>query len=376
MTAKGHTTDMMRGVLLVLLCLVVLVVTACGGGGSGTGTTPPPSTTTFSVDYPARSRAFATAPSSALSGPMIFYGANPLGGNLSVPFNRNSTVAAHTETYTVPSIKNGTFKATLWLYSQANQGGVLVGTATANDTVSSSGHTFGAVSLTHKVASVATTPPPPVTIGGPAVQLEAAAKDANGAIVPVSPGSFVFVGTGTAASVTADGKVSATAIGSIQVTVAVDGVTSVPITIQTTPALGPTGTYHAYDLPTDASWGTLNDNGDLLGGVGSGVNHVFKVRSFATGNIITSIPNNVSGIGIANDGRVFGNVPVDRPPYFYPSFVFDPTLTTKTQLADTGTTYQGIYHITMGGLGLGGPDVWENTAGPPRRLTATGLNAI
>ncbi len=187
---------------------------------------------TVKVDYPSRSLPanINNSLTSALSGTVIVKSANPLGGDLTINFNRSATAAAHTETYSMPDINTGTFNATVTLYAAANQGGAVVGTATAQDVVDCAGQSLKAVTLTANIKSVTVTPLT-VTVGSGTGQLVFTAKDAASTPVVISPGSATFKGVGAAATVTADGVVTPVSGGTIQVTATVDGIASPAVTV-------------------------------------------------------------------------------------------------------------------------------------------------
>jgi hypothetical protein len=185
------------------------------------------------VEYPARSlpATLKNPLSSALSGTLLIKSANPLGGDLTVNFNRDpANAAAHTDTYNMPDIGTGTFNATVTLYAAANQGGAVVGTATAQDIVDCAGQSLKSVSLVANIKSVVVSPLT-VTVGSGTAQLIFTAKDAANNPIVISPGSAIFKGVGGAATISADGIVTPVSGGTVQVTATVDGITSAAATV-------------------------------------------------------------------------------------------------------------------------------------------------
>jgi len=223
---------------------------------------------TVTIQYPERSRdpLSLTSLSSALSSKLVITGASSPGGtDVTIDMNRDaSKLAAHSEVYNLPRLATGTFTSTLTLYSNVNQTGTVVGTVTASDTVSCSGHSFTNITLAAKAASIAVTPMT-LSVGDPATQLEFSVKDASNAVIPVTPGSAIFNGTGAAATITKDGLITPVSAGTIQVSATVDGLTS-PATTVAVKAVSPLS-YRVVDLGivNPVSQGkALNDNGLAL----------------------------------------------------------------------------------------------------------------
>jgi len=231
-----------------------LILTGCGGTRRETGTGPVGcggivSGATFSVSYGERSR--SNALSSALSGRFVITNGAPGGGNVTVNFNRSSTLAAHTETYNLPSVSTSATAGALTLYASADQTGATVGTASATLALTCNSVQLSSFSIAQTITSV-TVAPATVTVGGPTLQLAFTAKDAHSNTVVVTPGSATFAGTGAAATVTKDGIVTPVSAGTITVTATVDGVASAPATITVSPAVTTGTAYKVVDLGVSA----------------------------------------------------------------------------------------------------------------------------
>ena len=246
----------------------IAAMSGCGGGGpigpaGGCGGVL--AGATVKVQYPARSRADLNPPlSSAMSGTLVLTGANPGGGNVTVNFNRDTgQVGSHIETYNMPNVSTGSFTAKVTLYADVNQGGAIVGTATAVDKVTCAGQSVTGVTLTQSVKSVEVTPAN-LTVGGGTTQLVFTAKDSLNFAVVVSAGSAIFKSVGVAATVTADGIATPVSAGSVQVTATVDGVTSpaASVNVVNAPALPK---YHLYEIKPVAA----NDQSIQIEGMNS-----------------------------------------------------------------------------------------------------------
>jgi|GEM_PF-7064463 len=245
-----------RMLLLGLTPMLIgaLILTGCGGTRRETGTGPVGcggvvSGATFSVSYGERSR--SNALSSALSGRFVITNGAPGGGNVTVNFNRNSTLAAHTETYNLPSVSTSATAGALTLYASADQAGSTVGTASATLALTCNSVQLSSFTIAQAISSV-TVAPATVTVGGPTAQLTFAAKDAHSNTVVVTPGSATFAGVGTAATVSKDGIVTPVSGGTITVTATVDGVTSAAATITVNPAVTTGTAYKVVDLGASA----------------------------------------------------------------------------------------------------------------------------
>jgi len=222
--------------LFVLLLTLGLV--GCGGGGGGGGgtkTVPVTSGATFSVAWGDRSRSgtLTGVPSAALSAVVTLTGASQSGADVVQTVNRNATISAHTETYTVTTpIRQTSTPMTAKFYAQANGAGALVGTAQATVTLNGTAVNFANLVTSGTITKV-TVAPVTITVGGAATQLAFSALDANSGVVAVTPGSAVWqVDTGsTFVTLTPDGMITGLGAGSATVHATVSGVSSAPTTI-------------------------------------------------------------------------------------------------------------------------------------------------
>ena len=246
--------SILYGVVAFVATLSILVISGCSGseatvastGGGGGGVVSPCngvlSGATFTVTYPARSRAVSggasTTISSALSGKFVGSGASTAGGDAVLTFDRDpAQLGAHSETYAIPDVKTGTYTVSVFLYAGTKQTGALVGTAAVSEDVTCTSLGTNVLNTTAAVASVAVTPAT-VTALVP-TQLVFSAKDATGAMVPVSPGSAIFSIVAIPllsrsvqhTTLTPDGIINPGAPGTITVAAKVDGVTSPPVDI-------------------------------------------------------------------------------------------------------------------------------------------------
>ncbi|AIE84024.1 hypothetical protein [Fimbriimonas ginsengisoli] len=239
--------------LLALSCGTLLA--GCGGRARLPGDSGPVGCggilagASFSVSYPERSR--SSVLSSALSGRMVITNGAASGGDITVNFNRNSTLTAHSETYGLPSVKTSATAGVVTLYGNADQTGAVVGTANARLAVTCSSFQLTSFTLNQAITKV-TVVPTTLTVGGGTKQLGFLAEDSHSNAVVVTPGSAVFSSTGAAATVTKDGIVSPLSAGTITVTATVDGVTSAAATITINPAEGGPSTYRVVDLGASA----------------------------------------------------------------------------------------------------------------------------
>lgn len=213
--------------------LAALMLSGCGGSGVSNASVTGPggcggvfSGGSFTIAYGERTRALT----SALSGKAVIKNAAADGSDVVVTFNRNSTLAAHSETYAIPTLKTISTTASVTLYAGPDQTGDVVGTASATETISCSGLSFTNITTAAKVATVSVTPAT-LTVGGASQQLIFTAKDSTGTVLAVTPGSAMFATTGSVATVTKDGIATPVSAGTESVTATVDGVTSPPATV-------------------------------------------------------------------------------------------------------------------------------------------------
>jgi predicted Zn-dependent protease len=194
-----------------------------GGGGGGGGSRTP---VRLTVQWSGRSRQ-VNPPSSALSGQLTIQGGNPDGSNFTFKFNRDpNRPDSYSDVFTSPNeARTGSFAMTLKFFSETNQGGVLVGQANQNVQVNPGGD-LGNINLNNTVASVQVAPGQAVGIGEQ-VPLTVVTRDAQGNIVPVSPGSnLISVVNGQDKLIVVGEKVQGVQNGVAQVRVTVDGITS------------------------------------------------------------------------------------------------------------------------------------------------------
>lgn len=306
------------GLFASALSIAALVaMSGCGGSGASVaGSTIAQqvgcggvlSNANLTIQYPARSRDADLTHnlSSALSAKVVITGGAASGNaDVTLNVNRSVQIAAHVETYPLPNLSTGSHPVTVTFYSAADEGGVVVGSATATDTVTCAGHSLSAVSLVAKASSVAVTP---VTLstGAAATQLVFTVKDASGTVLAVDAGSAIFAATGTAATVTKDGLATPVSAGTISVTASVDGITSPAATITVTTPTAPT--YRIVDLGAGETinWGRpLNDNGlALINSTDSPpIVNVVNVTTLAT----TSLGMPLNNVTLNNSDLIMGN---------------------------------------------------------------------
>jgi probable HAF family extracellular repeat protein len=251
--------------------LLVLLAGGCGGGGgggtAGVGTT----TVKMDIAWAARSRAI-NAPSSALSASLVLTGAGPTGGDFTFTVNRDSSLAAHTGSYTSSnSAKAGTWPLTIRFYAQANGAGAVVGIAQSNVTINADGSGIGTISTTNTIASVEIPSGQGVGVGE-TKDLAFTARDGNGAIVAVTPGSTSFTVISGADKVQViNGQVKGLAEDGATLTASLDGKVSgpSPVTVGQSLVSGyvitdlgdlpvSTGNLHTYAVG-------INNNGQVTG---------------------------------------------------------------------------------------------------------------
>lgn len=184
------------------------------------------------IGWGARSRV-VNGPSSALSAAVTLTNAAPKGGDFVFTVDRDATLPAHTTAYTSPtSAKVGTWQCTVRFYAQADGAGAQVAIAQAAVTLAPDGTGIGNISTTSTIASVQVPTGQSVNVGQ-AIDLAFTAKDGQGNLVAVTPGSaFITVLSGADKLQIVNGQVDGTAVGAATVTVSVDGVQSAPMTVQ------------------------------------------------------------------------------------------------------------------------------------------------
>ncbi|MGV3617268.1 MAG: hypothetical protein ACO1SV_18225 [Fimbriimonas sp.] len=223
-----------KPVSLGLLALFVLA--GCGGSGGSSGGSPVTDTTAvrYTLGWGARTKAIQ-GPSSALSATVRLAGAAPAPGDFVQTVNRRVAPDAYEETYTSTTEANvGVFPMTVQFWSGPNGTGQVVATAYSNVTVAADGSGIGDVTTTATIASVTVTPHQSVPVGQTR-PLTYTAKDANGAVVAVSPGSELWTVTAAGGvTVTPDGMATGVEWGNSSVQVSVDGVSSADMLVTAT----------------------------------------------------------------------------------------------------------------------------------------------
>jgi len=221
----------------VLIGLLLCMLGCGGGGGGGKSVTYPPVTASISVVWPVRTMS-VNAPSSAISVKFVLH--DPTGKQSDIFWigNRSSNIAGHTETYTSGStLVPGKFVMYGVFYSGVNAGGSNVATFGSDVSVSSGGaianpdgSPLSPIQFTGIIQSVVVATNQTVHVGSGATQLAASARDTNGTVIALSPGSFTFaVASGQSyLSVTASGMATGTSAGSATVTASVDNISSTP----------------------------------------------------------------------------------------------------------------------------------------------------
>ncbi len=243
-----HTfrTAWLASAVTVLVASVAL--SGCGGGGGGTpsastGSSSSGSSTgsatsattraSLTLVWAARSRSVA-APASALSAVVTLSGANVGSGDTKFTVNRNAAnLGEISDTQTVPgALKVGSYPVTVQFYSQANGGGTLVGQASRVADVSGATSDLGDFAVAGTIAGVQVAAKQTVAPGA-TVDLAYTPVDASGAAVgSVTAGSAqINVVSGQNILSVANGQIVGVAPGVAQVTVTIDGKTSVPQTV-------------------------------------------------------------------------------------------------------------------------------------------------
>ncbi|MBI1332114.1 MAG: hypothetical protein GC165_04455 [Armatimonadetes bacterium] len=213
----------------------LLTLLACGGGGETVG--PTIENPTVSITWPARTRddGAIPAPGSALSAHVYIEGVNT-GANCDVYITRDDNTSLHTGRYPIGQPwTHEPARITSTFFSGPNQTGDIVGVATGD--VNATGNNFNLInfSLTNTVKSCKVIPPTTVSVGSTATQLLFEADGDQSTVVAVSPGSAKWtLVSGSGATLTPDGLLTATVAGTLTVKVTVDGIASQNTTITAT----------------------------------------------------------------------------------------------------------------------------------------------
>jgi hypothetical protein len=168
-----------------------------------------------------------------------------------------STPVAVTNTYTVPlNVPAGTYTVSIEFFTQEDGRGNIVANANGAATLSSTALSLGTYTTSATgVATVSVLAGQNVPVGS-TLSLNAAAYDLSGGDLAVAPGGIFWSISGTPSSamtLSQDGVVSATAVGSMSVTATVDGVTSAPQTISSYTVDPVTGCTNSTYLPNYAT---------------------------------------------------------------------------------------------------------------------------
>jgi probable HAF family extracellular repeat protein len=271
--------------------------------GTGSGTPTPVKVT---INWAARSRALS-APASALSAVITLKGAATNGGDFSFTVDRNPAPDAYSADYTSPSsARSGYWVLDVKFYAQAGGAGAVVGTAGAGVTIKSDGTGIGNIDTVGKVASVSVPAGQKLKIGQK-VDLVFSARDAQGNVLAVTPGSaFWQVMSGQSALKFTNGQAEGLDAGTASVTASVDNHTSAVADVEvdcplplsyTVTDLGPSSTlamalssngmvagFSAFATPRSDAFvwqnGVMTDLGTLPGGGGpTGGSEGFAINS-------------------------------------------------------------------------------------------------
>lgn len=234
-----------HGGILLLLCMLLL--SGCGGGGSAPAPLLPPpdpgptnpaptpaARAQITIYWGARSRN-VNAPSSALSAVVTLQGAATQGGDISFTINRRTAPGAYSETYRSPvEARVGTWALSVVFHAGEYQNGAVVGRAATVVTIQADGTGIGAINTVGTIVSVEMAANQSIGVGEKK-DLAFSAKNTNGEIIAVSPGSafFTVAGGGERLRIT-DGKGEGVAPGAARVAAAVDGVSSTAIDVAVT----------------------------------------------------------------------------------------------------------------------------------------------
>lgn len=192
---------------------------------------------TTSVGWPARSRE-VEGPNSALSARLILKNAGPGGADSVINLDRGTNLSAHMQEVTSTGVVTyGTQTLEFRFFANAGQTGQVVAQGTAPVRVS---RTNGAllnddgtplnVLIGERTIRSVRVSPNNVVETGTELQLTFVARDQDGNIVTVTPGSGLWeiVNGAQFGRITADGKVTGVASGIVNVRVRLDGVVSEP----------------------------------------------------------------------------------------------------------------------------------------------------
>lgn len=289
-------------VAALLWCLA-----GCGGSGSSSPDTV--ANATFRIAWPQRTRDAITTPlTSAQSARITFPKASANQTDVVVDVDRDpAKLDAYEGVYTVPQpVRRDLVMMMATFYSNASQSGTVVGTAAGTATLTSGSVEVGSVVMNGTVRSVSVVPPGTIDIKSDPVQLQFSATDSANQAVAISTGSAKWtLASGTAGTLTADGIFTPTSVGSVQVTVAVDGITSSSSTFSVTDETAPKTLIVAvptndltWDPTRNCLWGTVQKSGGTLANTIVPIDPVTGTTGTA---ISTAIEPNL--IAITDDGK-------------------------------------------------------------------------
>lgn len=223
----------LRG-LAATLSLLIVSVFGCGGGS---GSSPPAATRAnvqVRVNWSARSRAL-DAPSSALS--LVITLSQP-GQNTAFTWTIDRDLTkpnAYSQTYVSErQAAVGSQTLTGVFYAQSEGLGDVVGRASATITLGADGSGIPPLTAQQTITSVEVKPGQSILVGQ-LKDLDFTARDSGGNLVAVQTGSAFFTVTdGTERLKIATGQAQGVSPGSAKVTATVDGVVSLPASVQVT----------------------------------------------------------------------------------------------------------------------------------------------
>jgi len=205
--------------------LAAIAAAGCGGNNNTAGAVQTP--VTYLIGWGARTRVIS-GPGSALSVKLTLEDAGPDNSDLDLVTNRHADTAAYTESYTSTELsESGKHHLIVRFYSGADGSGDVVAQGESDVVIFQNGTGIGNISVTNRIKSVAVTPDQKVTLGTPQY-LTFTAKDAGDGLVAVSPGSgkWTLVDGDSHLTVDAAGFATPVSVGSANVKVTVDGVSS------------------------------------------------------------------------------------------------------------------------------------------------------
>ncbi len=294
---------MKRKVILTSGVLALLSLVGCGGGGGSTLVNP-----SLVVNWAERTRAI-NAPSSAQSVKITLDSPQPSVADVVWVINRGSNLAAFSQSYTSPEqVRSGVWNMRVELFSEPSGQGTEVGEGGLSVVLRNTGAfqtPEGApvtnVAIDRKIQSV--------TMGGftvqeeAAVELTAAAFDAEGSLVPVTQGAFKFAPVTGAANLNlrSDGILIGAVAGRSTVAASVDGITSTPANISVTPL--PANYIRTVNQGFNDV--VLAGNGQFLLASSRTANQIVKIDA-ATGatEVWAALPFTPDALALSADGEV------------------------------------------------------------------------